>query len=456
MGDEDKIKDLVPLAKAEFLPEEVRDTEPGPPDYSLEHEFAQAKSNKNFTFYLVLILFLGGLIGGTVFYTQYLQSGITEEKISFAEFTPDLKEALSTDVEEKKLNEAKNELNDILKQQDDKIKQIELDYSEKLGAIRSQNIPESEKKDLIKNLKLEQAKEVEAVEQQYSSDVAKKEQNVTEREELLQSKKDQRAAEINKAETMITNYKELQKMQLDKREAQIILRYNPVYSSSTLQRVLRKSGRRRVKKPTLLPYEERLYTAGLLNKTEHEAVRKKIEEYQQLVARMQKIPYTNSVRPSVDVLQDYTFYIVTKYEELTDRLAARITYQSDLIRKYRNAFRHYAETSPDSGMVIDASNKTNVLVSMKPMLEINNGDEAYIFRTEDDLIGTIVFTVTDSVVKVTTKEVLPGRSIRPFDKIFLKRAETGGTEGESTNGATNGAETSPDADNTTTNGEEQP
>ncbi|MES0491307.1 MAG: hypothetical protein ABUK01_15035 [Leptospirales bacterium] len=452
MGDEDKIKDLVPLAKAEFLPEEVRDTEPGPPDYSLEHEFAKAKSNKSLTFYFVLLLFIGGLIGGTIFYTQHLESGIAKEQISFAEFTPDLKAALSTDNEEKKLNEAKNELETVLKQQDAKIKQIELDYSEKIGGVRSQNISESEKTELIKNLKLEQVKEVTKVESDYASEITSKKENVVQRQTLLQNKKDARAAKINKAETMITNYKELQKMQLEKLEAQITLRYNPVYSSSALQKILRKSGRRREKAPVFLPYEERLYTAGLLNKTEHEAVRKKIEEYEKLVERMQKIPYTNSVRPSVDILQDSAYFIITKYEELVNRLTGRVTYQSEMIRKYRNAFLHYAETSPDSGVVVSASNKKSVLVSMKPMLAINNGDEAFIFRTEDDLIGTIVFSVENNTVKASVKELLPGRSIQPFDKIFLKRAKIGGSEGESTNGD----ETSTDTDNTTTNGEEQP
>jgi len=64
-----------------------------------------------------------------------------------------------------------------------------------------------------------------------------------------------------------------------------------------------------------------------------------------------------------------------------------------------------------------------LLISMKPLLKISEGDKAYVFRNSDQIIATIQFYRSNKTLTARVTEMSGNARIRPFDKIYLKRED---------------------------------
>ncbi len=424
MGNENKINDLIRLSKDNFLPDEVRDTTPASPEYSVEDEIVKAKKNRDGKFYLVITSFLAIVIGGAYLGTSFVQKSYMETTIGFGDFDElNLQEMLtSTRQEERALNLAKEKLSAVEIERQTKIDEVRADYAEKIDNIYAQELPAAETKPLVDDLKLAREKEIEEVEKDFAGSIASEESNVAKREAELEAKREKLEEEVNKAESIVNNYKRLQQMQIRKlkdehnREmANLILRYNPYFKQTELRQIIKEvKSEKTIEQPTLFDYRQSLYHIGILTEGEFENLRAKLTEYESLMDRLQQIPYKNHVAPSLDAMQNSGYFMISQYERLVNQLAI-------MVEQYHTAFEHITEKSPDSGIVIDAGNQLDVLVSMKAMVDIEEGDRGLIFRNSDEFIGTLVFEMRYGKLVASVLELTPGQSIQPFDKIYMQK-----------------------------------
>lgn len=456
MGNEDEITDLVKVSRDKFLPREVSDSQERPPEYSLEDEFARAKKNKNYKFQLVIFLFLLLVVGGTWFLTSNIGKDVLDARLTFNKNEDlNLNELLnSTSAEELRLNEAKSALNDITKEKDLKIQAIQAEYSEKINAIEKRDLGTTDKNELISQAKAEEQQKIEAVESSYEDKITKAQNNVTQKEKAVSEKKDIIKERVSEAQAIINNYKKLQQLKEEKLVNDLTLKYNPYFEENRLQRLLSKYQRTRTPRKLLqYEYQKELIKHNAITEREFNTLRRYTDDYHLLLQRMQRIPYKNSPNRAIDTMQKTSYNAINQYESILLSASREFTRQEQLIQSYQNAFRHLAETSPDIGVVVDARNPRNVLISLKSMARIKAGDKALVFRKSDEYIASLVFEAgKNGGLIARVGDLAPGASIHPFDKIFLQKAppvappkniDNGETSGQN---STNGKASTPQED----------
>lgn len=466
MGNEDKVNDLIRISKDNFLPSEVVDTTPPMPEYSLESEIAKARKHRHGKFYFVIASFLVLVVGGSYLFTRHLQKDLSKNVLGFGDFE-DLKlsEMLtSTRQEEKALNLAKDQLAVVEKDRQTKINAVRSAYAEKIEAIYAKQLPAAETKALVDDVKLAREKEIEAVESEFAVKIEDGQTNVAKKEKALDNKKLKLEEQVNKAESIVNNYKKLQQMQMQKLRddhnramANVIIKYNPKFGESELRKIISEGKKRSDESFILFDYQHSLYNLGLITEGEFETMRVRLGEYQSLMERLQKVPYTNSVDPSLDIIDNSGAYLISQYERLVNALAIEL-------EQYSAAIEYITEKSADGGIVIDAGNPSNVKVSMKIMVDLTPGDTGLIFRRSDQFIGTIIFEEKYGELRARVLEINPGQKIQPFDKIYLQKARAEAMEepemgldelpGEGAEGETGLLEEAPEVDQEMREGEE--
>jgi len=432
MGDENKIekKDLIQITKDKFLPREIEDKDGHGFEYNIGQELKNSRRYVDYKYYLTILIFLAAIAGLSYVITQYVQNEYKKPELGFGDDDLNLKEMLtSTQNEKKNLNIAQQKFDDLVKEQEQTTLDIKTKFQKQKEDVLTQNLPSEKSQPLIASLKIQEEKEIQTVKNKYAPLIQSAHKDVEKSEVALANKQKKLEEQTNKAESMVNNYKRLQKIREDnlkndyeKQKANLVLKYNPVFSNDQLKKIINEKRKKTdLTEPQLFDYNARLLDSKDLTESQFEEIRKNVNNYKVLITEMQKIPYINSVGPSVDILQQSTDYLISEYERLINQLSYKIINQSNMIDKYNNAFAFITETSPDSGFIIDGRNPSNIAISMKSVLNIKPGMIAYIFRKDDEYIATIEIKAFHNIFFGNAIEIATGKTIQPFDKIFLKR-----------------------------------
>ncbi|MDH4261761.1 MAG: hypothetical protein OEV78_01815 [Spirochaetia bacterium] len=425
MADDDKVKDLIQISKDRFLPKEVSDQDVKPQEYFLDKEFAKTKKAFDWKFYSILLIFLLVVIGGTIIITTIVEIQNQKTQYSFNIEDINLQEQISsTKREEKNVNLAKEKLNKVIKEKTDKIKIIEDNYTLEIEKAGKSSTNQAEIKTKIDGLKTAKASDIKKINIEYEPLISKEEENVAKAEKDFDTKKAKLEQDINKADKIVNNYKKLQQMQIAglKRIHEIEmdnlkLRYNPVFTEEGVREIIRSSLKMKLLDKPMLKNIEGLTRNRVITESEYKTIRSKIEDYQKIVNRMQKIPYTNSVDPALKVMQNDTYFLISEYERIMSEMLINL----EILQKYQRAFNQITEFSVDNGIIIDASNSTDVIYSIKPVVQIDDGDVGLIFRKSDEYIGTITFEMKYGKLVASISDIVPSQKMMPLDKIFVKK-----------------------------------
>jgi len=108
------------------------------------------------------------------------------------------------------------------------------------------------------------------------------------------------------------------------------------------------------------------------------------------------------------------------YEAIANGLAAKVSEDNRLIDSYNNALSALIRNSRENGYVIDARNTSKIVVFIAPIYTVHDGETAFVFRKDDQPIGTIHLQVgpngvSGSLVSLAKSSLL----MEPFDKILL-------------------------------------
>jgi hypothetical protein len=77
--------------------------------------------------------------------------------------------------------------------------------------------------------------------------------------------------------------------------------------------------------------------------------------------------------------------------------------------------------SRENGYILDPRDPENIIVFIDKIHAVNDGDQGYVFRREDELIGIIRFSVTPREITASLVEIsAPEETIAPFDKILIQ------------------------------------
>ena len=441
MGNENQVNDKLEQSKHKFLPEVVRDIEKQPAMYSLEDEFSKTGKNKNILLYLFIIGFFAAVIAGTLLVGNVIEQENREVVINISEFDDlRLKDLIdSAQKDEGDLEILIRELDDLKLKLQNVILDLKDRYYSKRESVYSMNLSREESDKKIAELKEEEEKKIKSVTARYNKRIKKKSREVAVlRNRLAKNDKSYKEG-IKKTGAVLSNYNRLhsirsksskrahnnkmrtQKRYYDKYVGSLVLKYNPIFKSIKINSIVNSEidpALRR--KPNLKDYNTVLNSEGIFNKNRFDNLRGNISSHYTLMNRMLRIPYKNSVPPSLKQLDFLTKSIVVNYEGLWSSLAEAVKNKNKQIDNFNYAFDSILKEKPESGYIIDPRDKKNIIVYVKKMHRIKSGRIAFIFRDDDEYIGKIKFFMKKDSIRAMIIETARDKKVKPFDKILMK------------------------------------
>jgi hypothetical protein len=343
MGDGDKMKDLS-KTKSLFLPRELPDDEGHVDIYYLEKEFARSRRNRNVGLWLTVLGFISILVAGTLTVSLYIEKSKMKGDFIITEYQDlNLRDLLdSSRKNQKQLDLARKTLEELRAKRQKELEQATTEASRR------------------------------AIAQKYDKLMADEERKIADLQKSINQFDLTMRENIRKAEEMVNNYRRLQEMELQKTRDELILKYNPIFQSPQLNAILdERVGKRNA--AALKPFSALVAGENIMTRDEFETLRRRVGNQRLLMDRMNEIPYTNSVKPALATMSSIFNSAVFDYERLWSGPAARLEERNRTLDSYAYALDSLIKTRPESGYIIDAGTKNNILVYMNRIYNVSEG-----------------------------------------------------------------------------------
>ncbi len=447
-----------------FLQNAVVESGGAPDLYSLESEFAKAKKNKKTTAYLLLALFLIAIVGASFLGSIYIQNLSQKTDIDIKDFEDlNLEQLLGSAKKiEYQLNQLRAEADALKKKQQEKLYSVKDAIALEKQIVLTSDIPRAEKEAHIKELDKKLERQLAGVTSQYKNLINEKEIEIANLEAEYAQMDNEVMASAKQTETVMNSYQKLYELQLQKlrndNEARIeqinndhrkeieriekynmqmqnllILKYNPKFS---VKQVLKEYGITDAITEASPKYKGNdktfprqwswyplLEQEKIMTQKEFNAMRSQLLYIDAILGRLDSVPYTNSVAPALDELIYLMALNKHTYENLWYSLATELSAKMTLLDYYRWALQSYSSENRESGYVLDARNKTNIIAFIDDIYEVEKGEEAIVFRGDQQFIARVSLTPLVDSVRLNIIEQSPSNSIKSLDKILILKQE---------------------------------
>ncbi len=390
MGNENEIVEIRKTPRTDhFLPDDVvRGAEGQLQIYSLEGEYKKTKKNRNIRPYIILGLFLTVLAALAALAFAYFRMTEKQIQVIVTEFQgTNLKEILeSAKNGEARLAGSRKALAALFNERDKKITE-----ARKQGKTRE---------------------EIAAIESDYAKKIRQEQEEVNRLEEQVAQANRQIREGMDRALNTIDNSDRLTQIKID----QLTALYNPTLTGR-MAGLLSKRVPPGGGKPSG-GYRPELGRAGLSEK-EFAELRELSSDHEKLIKVLKDVPYTNSMPDIIGRLGDFQGRMERLYDRTMYAFADSSRAQNERIDSYLHAFEYLTKTQPETGYVIDSRNTTRIRIYMNPVIRLQPGDRAGIFRKDDELIGEIEFVSVqgEPIAKIVSIE--KDKIVQPFDRILI-------------------------------------
>ena len=475
MDNEKQIRDLVTRSKNVFLRDAIPELSEKR-QYVLEEEFAKTKKNRSIFVWVslaALVIFFGLT---TVILTTSIQKSAENIQVRLEDFEDvNLQDVLDRAKRlENAIRDIQMALTRLKEERDTALNSIRQDASRKKELIGNQRISEAEKRRRIRDVDNEAAKAEELVSLEYDEKISELEVELASLQAEMEQYDARRLAQAREQEQILNNQKQLFQMEQDKlvndyedrltqlhssyqndlaqaKEYQenlvriieerhreemqdLVLKYNPIFSEGPVSEILAKTvpARESASLELLLP-SETLARERVLSPEEYQNILSYIERLSVILSELGKIPYENSVPPSLKHLENSAIEVLMGFNKLLEKTSSVLDQRSRTVRaletqisQYQFALDHMVRENRENGYVIDARNPKDILYYLHDLHLVKEGDSGIVFRLDNELIGKVVFVREGGRFKASLSELADQRKpMQPFDKILLEvRQET--------------------------------
>ncbi|GEM_PF-2838287 len=410
MGNENKVKQTT-LIKARFLPEEIPNTEDSAVTYNLEHEFEKTGKNSSFIFWLVLGSFLALLVAIPLFIARYL-----ERKIDAGTIT-------SLEQENLRIKDLLDESRNLEKRRDkiqSRMTELDKEHAAAVATLKENFRVSAQSLSGVQKTEREQkyTTDLSAENASYDSEMGKLRKELAEVNEQIERQRirvDRRASNIDAIADNARKLNELQlKKQAEKYEAKIqkiILLYNPLISEPEIRKILSTPSAAEIQPAE---YRNVLARYSIFSEAEYKRYLQKLKDEKTLLARLDDVPYTNSIPRVLGTLKTLNNAIQSDFQRLYFGMAKTIEDRDSLLSSYRFALTSRLRSENESGFILDSRDSTSIFIILHPAVTAAAGTQAIVFRGDDEEIGTI-----EILHEGRARLIHSSRPLQPFDKILL-------------------------------------
>lgn len=235
--------------------------------------------------------------------------------------------------------------------------------------------------------------------------------------------------------------------------ANLIALYNPTFTSAEILALVNApADPATIGGLDLVAFDSALAAEGVLTRAGYDSLSRRLGEYLRLIDRLREVPYENSIPGTLDQLEFRMVELIRRYEslwggllqtvagrdevisarnariaDLEDELATAISVRDGVIAerqaeidRFLYALEALAEQNRENGYILDARDTANIVVFLDTIREVEDGTIGYVFRRDDEFIGTIRFTTTARGMAASLVELAGDTSLAPYDKVLVE------------------------------------
>jgi len=484
MDNEGKVTDLVEQSKLVFLREAMEDFQTREAQYDLGREFAKSRGNRSplvpgVIVGMILLFFIGAW--GITWYIQESSKKITVTLRDFEEVN--LREVLDTAKRiDSQITNAVEQKNAILAERDNRIKAVRTAADQQISLLGNENLSAVQLSAQTRAINARADGQVKELTAAYAPQIAKFDDSIKvlqdkmaqydsrqveqakKQEEILNSQRTLYDLQLAKQKTdyedrisaLTTNYEKqiadqkrfhdqfvagmLRKFD-DERKA-LIAKYNPTFTDPSVAALLAASvDPSMVKAPRLAAYQPILSSAGVISQADYGALQKELDDYQILLKQLEAIPYENSVPNALSQIDYRSVALLHRLETVWTGLAdvvrrdEQAIAQRDQAIAARNrtiaanqgelaqfdfALDSLVRSARENGYIIDPRDTAHIAVYIDKIRQVADGSTGYVFRRDDQFIGTVEFHVSGGNVTASLVKLAGSNALLPFDKILIQ------------------------------------
>ncbi|MFA7565403.1 MAG: hypothetical protein WCY01_00115 [Alkalispirochaeta sp.] len=471
MSDKPKkpVTDLVARSKLIFLQEIVEEYRESHPQYDLHAEFAKTKKNRSLMIPGVILALIVVFSIVIVAVTRYIGVASTSIQVNIDDFADvNLRDVLDEAQRLQNQQEAaQRQLKQFRAELADGIARVERERDRSIQLVNNQGLSVARRNARRAELTAQAESEIASLQGEYNPRIAELEERI----QLLQEQMDQydsrQLEQAREQEEILNNQQkvfELEKQEIrEDYEAEIARltksydselaqmeafqqdfeqavrqrhaeelaamynRYNPVFEPETetlLNRPLSEGSRTF---GPLAAYSTTLGDNGIASRREYAELRQQYAELQQIVARLQEVPYENSVGQALVQLEGRIYDLLRRYERLWTGLDGLVAAQDAVMERQERKLDGYfysvdelTKFNGETGYILDPRDPDRIIVHIGSVRSVREGALGYVFRRDDEFIGSVRFVRQDGEMVARQVETVEDQEIRAFDKILIE------------------------------------
>ncbi len=209
----------------------------------------------------------------------------------------------------------------------------------------------------------------------------------------------------------------------------LILKYNPVFDSGELAVILATTiDPSIISAGNLGTYKAILSEEQIISEEEFTVLRNRMEDSDAIMNALQEIPYENSIPSALRHLEYRNWQVVLEYERIWQSMSdvieeknAIIADKTTQISNFQFALESLVQSSRENGYILDPRDGENIIVFMDTIHKVRENDIGYVFREDDEVIGTVRFFFVSGRLRARLIELMEEENpIQPFDKILIQ------------------------------------
>lgn len=446
MGNENKVsKDLIVRKTEEFFKDALVDSSSADRLYSLTEEYARTRQSRQFFLYLSVILFIGALVLTTMLLTMRIRHSTRQIAIDIADFkSVNLSELLTTSRRnETRLKGLEQEIADLKSQRDSELAALRDRYEARRRLLTTMGLSPETRLQRERALTLEERQQAARITREYDAKIEPKMKEAGEVRQQIASS----GQKLQKTQTAIDNFQQLWQIEEkkllrdyniklrameqnhrrqmedyrqfhEKFVAALILKYNPLFESEELKRILADTGAASL--PRVSSWEPLLQQERALTRGAYDTLKDRVDQDFLLIRRLRQVAYTNSVAPALQRIEHLTGLVVSIYDNLWSNLVKIIAAKNRLLEQHRGALSFHAAQTREHGFVVNADDADRVLVVMNRDYPVTPGLPAIVIRGDRLKVADISLYRDRDGVRAKVITTLSNARIQPLDKILIK------------------------------------
>lgn len=431
MGTEHEVTGRADTAKKAFLSQDHESIESESGALSLEEAFNKTKNNNNSRLYLaisVLLVLLASVSASFHYYMRILENSV---EINIAEFDDvRLKEAIfsigNTSIE---LDLLRSELVSVVSRYQNKLVDLENEYSRRAELYKLQGKDadlgelQIQRDEAINKLKEESEKEVRLKARELAALENKNHQAQkklsSSRMDILNPEQKLQSLRVGKVQDYYESRIEKLKQDFAQEKKELTLKYNPKIKNPELESVFK----RVIKSEDNTDFNKEqsvlLVNLGAASDTDLELIMQLQKEQKLLVDGLRSIPFVNMPQTASEHLQKLNEIISGQYVNLTDNLLKALNNKSGEIGSYEFMMSDMVARLKSDGLIVDPSDKQNIVVYFRKDYNLKEGDRFAVFRYETSLNIQMRVSRKKGELIITQIDSSPIQELLPFDKLIL-------------------------------------